>query len=106
MRFSTLIALSILSTLGAAQPMENSTGHIFPLNAVWKFAEADSSNWNLAAVPGCVHTDLLRNGLIPDPFSGTNELHCQWIGERDWVYETEPFSIDEKTLRNDIVRIR
>ena len=26
-----------------------------------------------AAVPGCVHTDLLAAGVIPDPFLGRNE---------------------------------
>jgi len=35
-----------------------------------------------------VHTDLLRNGLISDPFFGTNEQELQWIGERDWIYQT------------------
>ena len=26
-----------------------------------------------ARVPGCVHTDLVRAGLIPDPLVGMNE---------------------------------
>jgi beta-mannosidase len=39
-------------------------------------------------VPGNVHTDLLDNGLIPDPFWGTNERDLQWIGERDWEYRS------------------
>ena len=29
-------------------------------------------DWIPATVPGCVHTDLLRAGKIPDPFAGTN----------------------------------
>ena len=33
--------------------------------------------------------DLFRNGLIPDPFWGTNEQHLQWIEEKDWIYQTE-----------------
>ncbi len=41
-----------------------------------------------AVVPGCVHTDLLRAGRIPDPFWGTNEAALQWIEERDWEYAT------------------
>ena len=39
-----------------------------------------------ATVPGCVHTDLLAEGLIPDPYYGQNELELQWIGENDWRY--------------------
>ena len=30
-----------------------------------------------ATVPGCVHTDLLAAGLIPDPYYAQNELELQ-----------------------------
>jgi beta-mannosidase len=39
-----------------------------------------------ATVPGCVHTDLLRAGLIPDPLVEFNEREVQWIGECDWEF--------------------
>ncbi|MPY56888.1 glycoside hydrolase family 2 protein [Streptomyces spongiae] len=42
-----------------------------------------------AAVPGCVHTDLLAAGVIPDPFLGRNETEVAWVGRREWTYETE-----------------
>ena len=38
--------------------------------------------------PGCVHTDLLAAGLIPDPYLDDNETRLAWIGRTDWVYET------------------
>ncbi len=41
-----------------------------------------------AAVPGCVHTDLLAAGLIDDPYLDANELALAWIGRTDWRYET------------------
>ncbi|MGK5674750.1 glycoside hydrolase family 2 protein [Micromonospora sp. URMC 106] len=41
-----------------------------------------------ATVPGCVHTDLLAAGLIPDPYLDDNETGLAWIGRTDWVYET------------------
>jgi beta-mannosidase len=41
-----------------------------------------------AQVPGCVHTDLLAAGLIPDPFVDDNEVRLSWIGRADWAYET------------------
>lgn len=41
-----------------------------------------------AQVPGCIHTDLLNNQLIEDPFFGNREDSLQWIGERSWVYTT------------------
>ncbi|MEU2776716.1 glycoside hydrolase family 2 protein [Streptomyces sp. NPDC007162] len=41
-----------------------------------------------AAVPGCVHTDLLAAGVIPDPFLGRNETEVAWVGRRAWTYTT------------------
>ncbi|NKI42164.1 glycoside hydrolase family 2 protein [Streptomyces physcomitrii] len=40
-----------------------------------------------ARVPGCVHTDLLAAGLIPDPFLGRDEEEVAWVGRSDWRYE-------------------
>lgn len=62
-----------------------------PLNlplAHWQFRAAADSKWLPAQVPGCVHTDLRRNGKIPDPFYGSNELDLLWIEQTDWVYRT------------------
>ncbi|GAA5025618.1 glycoside hydrolase family 2 protein [Actinopolymorpha pittospori] len=41
-----------------------------------------------ATVPGCVHTDLLAAGLIPDPYLDRNEYDLAWIGRMDWRYTT------------------
>lgn len=40
-----------------------------------------------ALVPGSVHTDLLRAGLIPDPYLDSNEKKLQWMHHVDWCYE-------------------
>ncbi|KRE49601.1 beta-mannosidase [Paenibacillus sp. Soil522] len=60
----------------------------------WKFKACQEKEWKEAAVPGCVHTDLLRNGIIEDPFYATNEHDLQWIDKIDWEYETR-FDIEE-----------
>lgn len=39
-----------------------------------------------AQVPGEVTLDLLRAGLIADPFDGNSESTQHWIGEVDWRY--------------------
>ena len=39
-----------------------------------------------AAVPGCIHTDLLAAGLIPDPFFGEQERQVQWVSACTWRY--------------------
>ena len=69
----------------------------------WQFRDASQgSPWHAARVPGCVHTDLRRHGLIPDPFFGTNELELQWIEERDWEYR-RTFNVPASLLNEDTV---
>lgn len=44
--------------------------------------------WYNATVPGCIHTDLMTNHLIPDPWLGTNEDSVQWVSNQPWKYKT------------------
>ncbi len=68
-----------------------------PLHSDWTFRQADTGQWLPAKVPGTVHHDLLRHGLIPDPFVGTNEDSVQWVEKKDWEYRCS-FALDEKRL--------
>lgn len=63
----------------------------------WQFkgVNNDKYKWYPAKVPGTVHTDLLTNKLIPDPFFGANEKQLQWIENEDWQYQTT-FSISKE----------
>ena len=54
--------------------------------------------------PGCVHTDLLKNNLIEDPFYRTNEKKLQWIDKVDWEYQTT-FSIDQEFLESQNIAL-
>ncbi|WP_339268884.1 glycoside hydrolase family 2 protein [Paenibacillus sp. FSL R5-0470] len=56
--------------------------------AKWEFRSCGDEEWLPATVPGTVHTDLLKNGKIEDPFYGTNEHNLQWIDKKDWEYQT------------------
>jgi beta-mannosidase len=58
------------------------------VNDGWQFHEVGKDVWRPATVPGCVHTDLLNNKLIDDPFYRDNEQKLQWIGKTDWEYQT------------------
>ena len=53
----------------------------------WTFRKISDQKWYEAQVPGCIHTDLLNNNLIPDPFYGTNEKDLQWISDENWEYK-------------------
>lgn len=39
-------------------------------------------------MPGVVHTDLMDNKIIEDPFFRLNERGMQWIDKEDWIYQT------------------
>jgi beta-mannosidase len=56
------------------------------LGGKWQVVREGSSEAVPAVVPGCIHTDLLAAGKIPDPFYRDNEKDVQWIGEANWVY--------------------
>ncbi|MFV2119040.1 glycoside hydrolase family 2 protein [Streptomyces sp. Act-28] len=55
-----------------------------------------------ARVPGCVHTDLLAAGVIPDPFVGLNETEVAWVGRQEWTY-TARLAHDSAHERTDLV---
>ncbi|MER6785396.1 glycoside hydrolase family 2 protein [Streptomyces sp. NPDC000658] len=56
-----------------------------------------------AVVPGCVHTDLLAAGAIPDPFLGLGESEVAWVGRREWTYETHLPSVPSGHEQTDLV---
>ena len=78
-----------------------------PLQAQWSFrllpgdaqlrAHPQLAGWRTAQVPGAVHTDLLAQGQIPDPYVGAPEAGLQWIGLADWEYRAQ-FDVDAATL--------
>ena len=53
------------------------------------------------SVPGCLHTDLLDHGLIPDPFYGTNEESLQWLSHVPCTYTCEIWK-DELPFKKNI----
>lgn len=72
----------------------------FTLNGDWQAAESGGNNWIPAKVPGCIHTDLLAAGKIPDPFYRDNEKLVQWVGETNWTYR-RTFVVPPELLQHD-----
>src|SRR6267378_4870135 len=70
------------------------------LHTGWQFHEVGKDAWHPAMVPGCVHTDLLKNKLIDDPFYRDNEQKQQWIGKTDWEYQTT-FNVAPEVFARD-----
>ncbi|MHC1479408.1 beta-mannosidase [Frateuria aurantia] len=85
--------------LAVLLPLQCMAGSVQDLTGVWQFRQDPAAagvagqlairSWHPATVPGSVQTDLLHDGLIPDPFYRNNEAALQWIGLTDWEYRRE-----------------
>ncbi|MBN1777734.1 MAG: glycoside hydrolase family 2 protein [Clostridiales bacterium] len=73
------------------------------LNGAWEAHGGQFEDIH-AIVPGCIHTDLLRHGLIDDPFYRDNEEKLKWIGKTDWTYERR-FIADKALLAHRNIRL-
>lgn len=95
-------ALTLLPKVAGAQSAAPAPGEV--LAQGWTFREAGKGEWLPANVPGTVHTDLLINDRIKDPFYRTNERDQQWIDKLDWEYATT-FGLDAAQLAHDHVEL-
>lgn len=60
--------------------------------------------WMAATVPGDVHLDCLRDGIIPDPFVGTNMDRCIWMEDKDWWYRLDFAAPERRTDQRVILQ--
>ena len=105
---AVLVSFFLLSTFAAfAQTIGR---QVIQLNGDWEFrqrtegAAAQEAPWRGAIVPGVVHTDLLRNKEIPDPFYRDNESKLQWIENADWEYR-KTFNVGSEVLAHNNVEL-
>lgn len=94
LKFKFSFLLFLITLIGQSQTTERNLS-----NEKWIFTKQGQNNWNPAQVPGTIHTDLLLNKLIPDPFYGTNEKQLQWIENENWEYKTT-FTLSKKEKSN------
>lgn len=93
----TLFSLLLLCISAGAQPVRQS------LHDGWSFRQARGTNWYEATVPGTVHTDLMAQELIEDPFYRLNERGVQWVDKEDWIYRTTFDASPELLAKQNIV---
>lgn len=102
-RIFVFALLAISSLVGCKQKEPNLT-EATEISEGWTFRQADKEEWLPATVPGSVHTDLLKNGKIEDPFYRLNEHNLQWIDKVNWEYKTT-FNIDPVTFNRDRIAL-
>lgn len=76
----------------------------FDLCGEWSFHSSDQNYTGAAHIPGTIHTNLLANNLIEDPFFGDNEEQQYWIGESEWVYR-KSFSVQSNLLSQEHIEL-
>lgn len=74
------------------------------LNSGWRFKQWRLNNWYPATVPGVIHTDLIANKIIEDPFFRLNERSVQWVDKEDWMYETS-FDLNDEMFNKKNIRL-
>ena len=82
---SFLILLFAFSISILSYGQNTLTSRVFDQN--WSFKALEDSSWLRASVPGTIHTDLMANGIIEDPYYRLNERKVQWVDKKDWVYQ-------------------
>ena len=75
---------------------------LISLNGAWRMRAADEQVWHEAQVPGTVYTDLLRDGVMADPFWRENEREAFALMEKDYEY-VRSFRAEEEDLAADSV---
>lgn len=99
-----MIAIAMLTTFSILNNDVSANTSRKEIHSGWKFKQARLSNWYPATVPGVVHTDLIDNKIIDDPFYRLNERAVQWVDKEDWIYETT-FDVEAEQLNKSNVRL-
>ena len=94
-KINLFIIIFILASFSSCN--KNDSASEINLTDNWMFRSVDNQQWNSATVPGTIHIDLMRLGIIDDPFYRLNEHDVQWIDKKDWIYRTS-FELTEDVL--------
>jgi beta-galactosidase/beta-glucuronidase len=54
----------------------------------WTIRNSENSIQVEASVPGQVQLDLIKSGIILDPYQQYNDTKTRWVGTTDWIYST------------------
>ncbi|MBW1619795.1 MULTISPECIES: glycosyl hydrolase 2 galactose-binding domain-containing protein [Empedobacter] len=71
----------------------------------WTFQQKGDSKWLKAEIPGSVHTDLMLNNIIPNPYKDVNDAKVQWVENEDWNYKTS-FDLTEAERKAQNIQLK
>ena len=80
-RKTTTLAMAALTIVAMEMPAAE-----LDLSGTWHLVKADDAKISCPiAVPGGVHSALLKAKLIKDSFWGRNERNNLWVGKSNWI---------------------
>lgn len=99
------ILLATIATLPMLANAQNFTAPIRQtVNVPWEFRQVNTETWKPVQVPVSVHTALLQNGMIEDPYYRDNEEKLQWIEREDWEFHCT-FDVDSATMQRNHIEL-
>ncbi|RZL17141.1 MAG: NAD-dependent epimerase/dehydratase family protein [Pedobacter sp.] len=73
--------------------------------AAWvSLKQKDKKQILTATVPGCVQTDLIKAGILANPYTGLNEASAEWVEKTDWNYK-RTLNINAALMNNEFVHL-
>lgn len=75
------------------------------LNGEWTCHRTSTGDEFPARVPGSIHQDLLRAGVLEDMNWRDNESRQQWVAEEDWLY-SRTFEVDDELFAADDILLQ
>ncbi len=100
-KLTSIAFVGLLALAGCSQKPK--TEYCVEIKDNWQFSQAGKEEWLQASVPGSVHTDLMQNKKIEDPYYRLNEHDVQWIDKVDWEYKTSFVATEDLLNRDRIV---
>jgi beta-mannosidase len=98
-----IFALILTPMIIEAQP--NYVPNRQPLQTgLWEFRQANTPSWKPVKIPVSVHTALIQNKMIDDPYWRDNEEKLQWIEKEDWEFQTT-FDVSPEVLAKKHVEL-
>uniref|UniRef100_A0A452RRU1 Beta-mannosidase n=1 Tax=Ursus americanus TaxID=9643 RepID=A0A452RRU1_URSAM len=90
--------LRLLLLLALCRAGPAASGRSLSLRGSWRIRSGNGSLELPGRVPGCVHSALLKRGVIQDPYYRFNDLGYRWISLDNWTYSKKfkiPFNISK-----------
>lgn len=73
--------------------------------AAWQLRNSNGTVAVQATVPGSVQLNLMRQGVIGDPYAGFNDVLTQWVALDNWTFSSS-FSVGEALAQKAAVILR